>query len=164
MTLPTSNLSVKAICQTLTISTPRAIFYSAGNRRTLEDLGTIVNADGLGAACPGGSPQEKLLNLYNDRKLSYFKGYKHNTAFLYADPESVYFEASAGSQNVAIYINGDYTWTATKQDTWVVVTKLDSATLKIEVETNGTPIRRESAVRVKGTNGMMTDIPVYQNP
>jgi hypothetical protein len=81
-TLVTSNLPVKTILQTLGVSSARAIFYKGTGLTTLKtaaELGALVRAGGLSSYCPGATAEAKLGNLLADRKLSYFKGYNHDS-------------------------------------------------------------------------------------
>ncbi len=77
-TLPTSNLSVKLICQTLGVNSPEAIFYNQPGRvlKTKNEIQTIVNKNKLDPTyCPGNNPNARITNLLADRNLKYFKGY-----------------------------------------------------------------------------------------
>lgn len=73
--LPTSNLKVSQILTKLGASSPKGIFYNGGSLKSLTKLGEMVNKNGLSDYCPGATPDDKLNNLLNHRKLSYFKGY-----------------------------------------------------------------------------------------
>ena len=81
MALPTSNLSVNLILQTLGVSRAEEIFYNFPGRvlKTKQQLRQLVNRSGLDPNyCPGNNRNKRITNLLNDRKLSYFKGYDHN--------------------------------------------------------------------------------------
>lgn len=81
-TLVISNLPVKSILQTLGVASARAIFYKGAGLTTLKtaaELGALVRAGGLSSFCPGATADAKLANLLADRKLSYFKGYNHDS-------------------------------------------------------------------------------------
>jgi len=80
MILPTSNLSVKLICQTLGVNSPEAIFYNQPGRvlKSKVELKQLVNKKGLDPTyCPGSNRNRRIANLLNDRNLKYFKGYDH---------------------------------------------------------------------------------------
>ncbi len=77
--LPSSNLSVAQLCQTLGVSSPRYIFYKPNGllKTSTEFTQMLMNLGDDGASlsnsCPGATQTEKRANLRNDRKLSYFK-------------------------------------------------------------------------------------------
>lgn len=166
MALPTSNLSVSLICSTLGVGTPREIFYNGSTLRSLAGLGAIVKKAGLSPSyCPGLSDDERLENLLYYRKLSFFKGYDHNPGYLTASPMVLYFSASPTTgETINISINAGASWAVDYTSaSWIIATKQDSATLYVEVETNGVPVSREGTIRITANNGLDLDISVYQD-
>lgn len=78
MALATSNLKGSDILGVIDRTTLKEIFrYSNGNSRSLASVWVKVCKWGLSSYCPGADADAKLTNLRADKKLSYFKGYKH---------------------------------------------------------------------------------------
>ncbi len=103
-------MSVKALLQMLGVSTPKAIFYNNGVLDQTHML-QVVNQNFLGSECPGSTPTEKGNLLFNNRKLSFFKGYGYfdNISLLpshgmsFVSVTSPWLTGSASSQNEYYY-------------------------------------------------------------
>jgi hypothetical protein len=105
-------MRVKALLQMLGVSTPKEIFYNNGVLDKVHML-NIVNVKFLGSACPGSTLTEKGNLLFNNRKLSFFKGYGYfdNISLLpsrgmaFVSVTSSWLNGSASSQNEYYYSN-----------------------------------------------------------
>lgn len=167
MALPTSNLSVKLILQTLGVATARAIFYNGGSLKTISELGATVSKAGLSQYhCPGADPDARLNNLRNDRKLSYFKGYVH--AFgLTLTPDTFSVEGNEQQLTIAVETDGSTTWTVTTKASWINLSTTSgtgNSNIDFTVEQNATPISRTGRIFVDGSNGVSSVCVIYQTP
>lgn len=169
MALATSNLSLKSILQTLGVSTPKAIFYISGTLKTLTQLGSLVNKSGLNVTyCPGANEDARLQSLLNDRKLSYFKGYEHVTAYLVVDP--LVFNVSADSSQpyepqISISVNGSTAWSAEPSDGWVQLSSISgsgNAVIYPTFSPNPEPTSREAVIQI-ASGGFGETIHIYQD-
>lgn len=168
MALATSNLSVKAILQTLGVSTAKAIFYNGGTLKTITELAQLVNKNGLNSTyCPGADADERLSNLRTNRRLSYFKGYVHASGTLTVSPLSFTLSNLQQDATLMVYTEVGTTWTATKNVSWITLYNTSGSgngDVDFGVPDNTLPISREGMITITASNGLTRQIPVFQNP
>lgn len=174
MALVTSNLPVSSILQVLGVSSAKAIFYNGSTLMTLTEFGAVVNKYGLNASyCPGSTVDDRLQNLLNDRKLSYFKGYDHNYypspgGSLSATPNSLGFLANGNyiNTNQVTVSATEYGWSMTSKPDWVTVSPTSGGTgntvLTISVSANSGGARNGMIILYQSTSGRTMAITIQQ--
>ena len=110
MALLTMNVLVSSILTVLGKAGVKDIFRNTdGSLKSENELWAVVNKWGLSSYCPGATATQKLSNLLIDRKLSYFKGYDHNTIPFSLDSYS--FPTFGGTiTNLLTCLSSEYEW------------------------------------------------------
>lgn len=164
MALVTSNLRLSLILQTLEIAGTKAIFYNGSTLRTKTQLEAVVNKSGLNPTyCPGSTADERITNLLNNRKLSYFKGYEHfPTDYLLVSPSSLNFLSVGG--NGTVTINSNVSWSVSENATWLNITGASNSgddTFTVVCASNSSSFSRSATITIVWS-GINRLISVYQ--